>query len=314
MIDITNRSLAMSIVLGLIAIANVLADDNDQNTDDVSVRYGVRYREGTVKNWTMDLAMPTAKPAKPRPVVIVIHGGGWIQGDKSSFSTLKNRSPGSIVDFARLGFVAATINYRLSDEAPFPAALEDCKNAVRYLSAHATDYGIDPERIGAWGNSAGGHLALMLGMVDRDANLEGDGPCQEHSSLVTAVASDSGPIDLTCQYEHDQVRSFISLFLGGPPEGSRRDTCKRASPVNDISPRTPPLLLIYGGADEQVGVETADDFVAALRGAGLRDVNYYRLGLVGHCPFSLKQIASVQPVVNEFFVRTLALRETPENP
>ena len=105
---------------------------------------------------------------KPRPAIVVIHGGGWLEGDKSSFSTPKNRPPGNIIDFAKLGFVAATINYRLSKEAPFPAALHDCKCAVRWLRANAEKYQIDRDSIGAWGNSAGGHLALMLGMVDKN--------------------------------------------------------------------------------------------------------------------------------------------------
>src|SRR5262249_19892637 len=153
----------------------------------------------------------------PRPAIVVIHGGGWLQGNKSSFSQKDDLPPGNIIDFARQGYVAATINYRLSEEAIFPAAVHDCKNAVRFLRAHAKDYGIDPNRIGAWGNSAGGHLALMMAMVDAKANLEGDGPYLDQSSLVQAAVSDSGPIDLKHQFDHNQVKSVIEKFLGGPP-------------------------------------------------------------------------------------------------
>src|SRR5436853_463217 len=84
------------------------------------------------------------------------------------------------------GCLAAAVNYRLSGEAPFPAALEDCKCAVRWLRAHAGEYNLDPARVGAYGNSAGGHLALLLGMVGKDAGFEGDGPHQDHSSVVQA--------------------------------------------------------------------------------------------------------------------------------
>src|SRR5205085_4220926 len=146
-----------------------------------------------------DLAIPKASAGKPRPAIVVIHGGGWLEGDKSSFASRKYGVPGNIVDFAALGFVAVTINYRLSKEAPFPAALEDCKCAVRWLRAHARDYNLDPRHVGAYGNSAGGHLALLLGMVGPDAGLEGDGPYRDESSLVQAVVSDSGPVDLLYQ-------------------------------------------------------------------------------------------------------------------
>ena len=285
--------------------AVVHADDVSKIPDDISLIHGIRYREGENKNWRMDLAIPKSDSSEPRPAIVVIHGGGWLQGDKSSFSTPVNRPPGNIIDFARLGFVAVTINYRLSDEAPFPAALHDCKNAVRFLRAHAKEYGINPDRIGAWGNSAGSHLALMLGMVGPEAKLEGDGSDLDQSSLVQAVVSDSGPIDLLHQYHHDQVKYAIQPFLGGPPEGDRIDAYKRASPVNHLSKTIPPLLLIYGVDDEQVGIETADQFVMALDQSGVKDVTYIRLARVGHCPYSLKRVPFLPPIVNDFFVRTL---------
>jgi acetyl esterase/lipase len=281
------------------------APDDDRVPDDVLIQYNVRYREGTVKNWTLDLARPRRNQEKPRPALVIIHGGGWLEGDKSSFSTPKNRPPGNIIDFAGIGFVAATINYRLSKEVPFPAALADCQCAVRYLRAHARDYNLDPEHIGAWGNSAGGHLALMLGMIDPGVKLEEGAPYPEQSAVVQSVVSDSGPIDLAYQYDHDQVRSAIGLFLGGPPEGARLADYRLASPGNHISAKTPPLMLIYGGADTQVGVETADRFVMQLEQAGLKDVSYLRLGKVDHCPHSLIRVPWLQPAVNEFFLRTL---------
>src|SRR5438132_4178193 len=125
----------LTIAFWLACGATCFADD-DRIPDDISVTYNLRYREGAVKNWTLDLATPKEKSGEPRPAIVVIHGGGWIEGDKSSFSTPKNRPPGNIIDFAKLGFVAATINYRLSKEAPWPAALHDCKCAVRWLRAN----------------------------------------------------------------------------------------------------------------------------------------------------------------------------------
>jgi acetyl esterase/lipase len=285
--------------------ATAFAADKDDVPDNIVVLYNLRYREGAVKDWVLDLAMPKDAGDKPRPAIVVIHGGGWLEGDKSSFSTPRNRPPGNVIDFAKLGFVAATINYRLSKEAPFPAALHDCKCAVRWLRANAKKYRIDGDRIGAWGNSAGGHLALMLAMMEKDAELEGDGPYREYSSGVQAVVSDSGPIDLRYQYEHDQIRSAIEQFMHGPPTGSRVNDYEQASPINHISRQAPPILLIYGVADTQVGVETADRFVVALHKAGLKDVSYQRLAAVDHCPHSLVRVQWLVPAVNEFFLRTL---------
>ena len=150
--------------------------------DEIIVIHDIPYREGTSRQWKLDLAMKKGTGGEPRPGIVVIHGGGWIEGDKSSFASREHGVPGNIVDFAALGFVAVTINYRLAGEAPFPAALEDCKCAVRWLRAHAKEYQLDPHKIGAFGNSAGGHLAMLLGMIGKDARLEGDGPYQDQSS------------------------------------------------------------------------------------------------------------------------------------
>jgi acetyl esterase/lipase len=291
-------------------VTGAFADDLDAKIpDDVAITYNVRYREGTVKDWVLDIAIPKAESDKPRPAIVVVHGGGWIEGDKSSFSTPKNRPPGNIIDFARLGFVAATVNYRLAREAPFPAAVHDCKNAVRFLRANAGKYDIDPDRIGVWGNSAGGHLALLLGMTDRDASLEGDGPYQDQSSRVHAVVSDSGPIDLIATHEAGTLRGVVEQFMGGPPDDRRIGDYKKASPSHRISKQIPPVLLIYGEDDNQVGVDTSDRFVLELGKSGIKDVGYHRLGKVGHCPHSLIRVPSMVPAVNEFFVRTLRDRD-----
>ena len=273
--------------------------------DDIVVIHDIPYREGNSRQWKLDLAMRKGARDVPSPAIVVIHGGGWIEGDKSSFASREHGVPGNIVDFAALGFVAVTINYRLSAEAPFPAALEDCKCAVRWLRTHAKDYRVDPDKIGAFGNSAGGHLAMLLGMTAEDAHAKGDSPYQDQSSRVQAVVSDSGPIDLVEQYRSGVLREVCSRFMGGPPEGARTAAYRQASPVHQIARETPPLLLIYGVDDAQVPVETADRFVLALGHAGLKDVSYHRLASVDHCPYSLIRVPVMRPVVSEFFLRTL---------
>jgi acetyl esterase/lipase len=298
------------LVIGVCSLGypqGVVADEPDRAPDDVELVRDLRYRDGLSRYWTLDLALPKEKAAGLRPAIVVIHGGGWIEGDKASFSTVARRPPGNIIDFARLGFVAATINYRLSGEAPFPAALHDCQCAVRWLRAHSQKYDIDPERIGAWGNSAGGHLAMLLGLMGKDA-VEPDGPYQEQSSQVQAVVSDSGPIDLVYQHQHGTLRAVVERFIGRPPDGRADEGYRLASPGSHISAKAPPLMLIYGAADEQVPVETADEFVVTLNRAGLKDVSYHRLGGVGHCPHSLIRVGWLVPAVNEFFERALGRR------
>jgi acetyl esterase/lipase len=294
-------------VVGVLAVWPSVAfgGGGPADPDDIRVVHDIRYREGSSRQWRLDLAVKKERAERPRPGIVVIHGGGWIEGDRSSFASREHGVPGNIVDFAALGFVAVTINYRLAGEAPFPAALEDCKCAVRWLRAHAGDYGLDPDHIGAYGNSAGGHLAMLLGAVGKDEGLEGDGPYQDQSSRVQAVVSDSGPIDLLEQYRQNRLKEVVTQFMGGPPEGERAAAYKKASPSSRISPSLPPLLLLYGGADEQVPVESADRYVAELGRAGVQDLSYYRLAFVDHCPHSLVRVPFLRTVVEEFFVRTL---------
>ncbi|MEX0676605.1 MAG: alpha/beta hydrolase [Pirellulales bacterium] len=299
------RALAACIPL----VFTLLAADGDcqdapSQPDQIVVLREVRYREGASRQWTLDLAVPKGQGGKPRGAVVVIHGGGWIEGDKSSFSTADEARPANILGFAKLGLVAATINYRLAGEAPFPAALDDCRCAVRWLRAHAEEYRVDPARIAAYGNSAGGHLALLLGMMPPPAPSAGE-PYADRSSRVQAVISDSGPIDLVWQHEHNELRTVVEKLLGGPPEGSRLNAYKRASPSEYAGEKIPPLLLIYGEVDGQVNIRTADEFVAALGRAGHKDVSYFRLAGVDHCPHSLVRVGYLQAAVAEFLVRTL---------
>ncbi len=253
----------------------------------------------------LDLALPNESHPCPWPVIVVIHGGGWLEGDKSSFASDKHGVPGNIVEFARLGFAGATINYRLSKEAPHPAALDDCRAAIRWLRTHAVEYQLDPHRIGAYGNSAGGHLALMLALLD-DPNDRAR-PL-EQSSRVQAAVSDSGPIDLLTDHSNGALRTVIEQFMGGAPEGDRRRLFELASPGHHVSPHGPPLMLIYGEIDQQVDVKTADRFVGALGAAGRKDVTYLRLANVDHCPHSLQRVPYLTDAVDQFFLRTLKPR------
>jgi acetyl esterase/lipase len=289
----------------LFAIRQSPAQPSHEMPVNIGLQCDIRYRQGASEAWKLDLAYPKTPGTKLRPGLVIIHGGGWIEGDKSSFTSLKHWAPGNIVDFAKLGIVAASLNYRMSGEAPFPAALEDCKNAVRWLRAHADEFHIDSNRIGAYGNSAGGHLALLLGLVEKNAGLEGNGPYQEHSSMVQAVISDSGPVDLDFRKPENKGLALVTMkFLAGGSE-TLPERIRKASPVSYINTPAPPLLLIYGTADAQVTVGPVDNFVLALHKGGQKDLTYLRLGLVDHCPYSLVKVESLYRIVDEFLIRTL---------
>jgi len=303
--EIMRRVVFVAIVGCFVGAERGWAGDVQESDDAITVLHELRYREGLSKACTLDLAMPKLAGGSPRPAIVVIHGGGWLEGDKSSFVSPTARVPGNILDFAKHGFVAVAINYRMSREAPYPAALDDCRCAVRWLRAHADEYKIDTNHIGAYGNSAGGHLALLLGMLPDSVDLARQEPYANQSSRVQAVVSDSGPLDLLEQHQQNWLQGVIELFMGGPPDATRVDQYRQASPVNHITDQLPAMLLIYGEADSQVNVAITDRFVAALSKAGHKNVSYLRLANVDHCPHSLIRIPYLQPAVFDFFGRTL---------
>src|SRR5262249_39277048 len=147
------------------------------------------------------------------PAVLWIHGGGWERGDK-------NGNSGAQL-LAREGFVTASIFYRLSGDSPFPADVEDCKCAIRFLRALAPKYGVDRDRIGVAGASAGGHLAELVATAEQSAGLEGDGGWQNASSKVQAAAAYYGVSDFTVgemQFQHHTGQVVVKLFRGTEKE------------------------------------------------------------------------------------------------
>ncbi|SVC49737.1 uncharacterized protein METZ01_LOCUS302591, partial [marine metagenome] len=155
---------------------------------DVVIEPDIAYRKGKSEAWKLDLVMPKAKSKEARAAIVFVHGGGWRSGDKRTGYFMRGA-----IEYAQKGYVCITVNYRLINEAPMPASIEDVKCAVRWLRANAKKYNVDPKKIGAYGNSAGAHLVCMLGLVKPKAKLEGDGPYQDQSSLVQAVCASATP-------------------------------------------------------------------------------------------------------------------------
>ncbi len=220
----------------------------------------------------LDVYLPegrAAEGAEALPLVVFIHGGGWRSGDKSSGI---NRLEPLLVTGKYAG---ASIGYRLSGEAAWPAQIHDCKAAIRLLKAHAEEYGIDPDRIAVYGTSAGGHLVAMLGVTGDVPELEGDiGPHRDFDSEVACVVDFFGPTDLLSMNEikgvidHNAPNSPESRMLGGAIL-ERKDVAKQASPISHVSASDAPVLIVHGDEDPVVIFSQSVKFEKALEAAGV---------------------------------------------
>lgn len=204
--------------------------------------------------------------AMRQPAVIWIHGGGWMSGDKA-------RGVERLFGLVQRGFVGASINYRLSDEAIFPAQIHDCKCAIRFLRAHATQLNIDPERIGVWGASAGGHLASLLAVTRGVRELEGERGWADQSSAVQAACSWFGPTDLNLSDQYEAgITPHYPTMTADSPEGrlvggkvaDRQDLVLMANPIAHIHPEAPPILLMHGARDDAVPLVASLKFHEAI--------------------------------------------------
>ena len=234
---------------------------------DVNIARDVLYKSVNGRDLRLDIYSPKSI-TQPLPVLLWIHGNRWSRGSK-------NHRPPS--NFVSRGYMVVSIDYRLSGEALFPAAIEDCKAAVRWIRANATAYHFDPDHIAAWGHSAGGHLAALLGTSGGVAELEGTGDNPGFSSRVQAVCDMSGPSDLLQFYENVSnsnegkapiARSAIEQFLGGSG-GQIRAKAIAASPTTYVNKGDPPFLIIHGENDMTVPASQSELLASKLKGAGV---------------------------------------------
>lgn len=211
------------------------------------------------------------------PVIVWIHGGGWRGGSKESGIR-------RLLPFAQRGFLCASIEYRLSGEAKFPAQIEDCKCAIRFLRAKAKEFHLDPDRIGVWGSSAGGHLAALLGTSGDVKELEGDGGWGEQSSRVQAVCDWFGPSDFINYHVGGRINahadSVVAQLLGGPvPE--QKELAVKAAPITYVTKDDPPFLIMHGDKDPLVPLRQSELLRDALRKAGIETTLHVVAG-AGH--------------------------------
>ena len=256
----------------------------------------IQYCTGGGQPLLMDVFVPGQRLRTPTPAVLWLHGGGWERGDK-------NGSSGAELLVAQ-GFVTASIFYRLSGDWPFPADIEDCKCAIRYLHANAEKYGIDPARIGIAGASAGGQLAMLVAMADEKAGLEGAGGWPNVSSRVKAVSSWYGPTDFTVgatEFEHHTGRALVKLFRGTLAE--KPEDYRRASPITYVSVSSPPLLLVQGDKDEMVPYDQALRMKQRYESVGAT-VEFISVQNAGH-DFKAAANLPISPSIEEIHQRTI---------
>ena len=235
----------------------------------------------------LDLYLPKSKV--PLPLIINIHGGAFRMGSKEM---------GVPTEYLARGYAVASINYRLSQHAVFPAQIEDCKAAVRWLRANAPKYGLDPNRFAAMGSSAGGHLAAMLGTAG-DVSEFDVGANLDQSSAVQAVVDHFGPTDflqmdahrLPNGQLHDPADSPESQLVGGPIQ-ENKDKTTRANPITYVTRNDPPFLICHGDADPLVPHHQSELLVAALEKAGV-PVTFYTVKGGGHGRFNDPKVAEL---------------------
>jgi acetyl esterase/lipase len=215
----------------------------------------------TVDGEELKLNLSRPRDAKgPLPCVVVIHGGGWKAGNRNQHNDMTWK-------FTDRGYVSVTVSYRFAPKFPFPAQVQDVKAAVRFLRANAEKYGIDPQHLGAVGFSAGAHLSMMLGAMDKADGLDDSGGNDDQPSKVQAVVSFFGPTDLTAPYP-EVTRPILKDLLGGTVE-EKLDLAKRASPITYVNAGDAPMLLFQGTKDPLVPHDQALRMANALTNAGV---------------------------------------------
>lgn len=238
--------------------------------NQVELKLDQPYADNTNPKQRVDVYLPKKRNSdKPLPVVAMIHGGGWVNGDRIGYGALG-------IQLARTGdYAAVAVGYRLSKEAHWPAQVHDCKAAIRWIRAHAKELNLDADKIAVWGSSAGGHLSSLLGTSGDVKELEGDlGPNTSFSSRVQCVVNLCGPEDFTQAMMFDKEGlpiwkdDAVSRLLGGNAS-DRPAEAKAASPVTHVTQDDPPFITFHGTQDQRVAFRHAETIHAALKKAGV---------------------------------------------
>jgi len=241
--------------------------------DEVETELDVTYGDVDGQDLLLNVYSPPARE-QPRPAVILIFGGAWSFGDRHGMTDPARR-------LAEAGYVAFSIDHRLVNvgaENRWPVQFDDVQRAVRWVRAHAAEYGVDPERITSYGWSSGAHLATMLGV--RDTRDNSDPALAEYSSRVNSVVSLSADLDLTVPQTNFGSRMTLESLFGGTLE-EQPEAYRVASPLHWVDAEAAPMLLVHGGFDDTILAEQSRQMVTALYDAKV-DVVYAAIPFVGH--------------------------------
>lgn len=242
--------------------------------------FDVKYVPDGDPSQTLDVYYPEKTADKPVPLLVWIHGGGWYSGSKAERP---------YVGRVNNGYIFASVEYRFSQKAVFPAQAQDCQAAIRWLRANAKKYNIDPNHIGVGGLSAGGHLVAILGVTGGKHIFPAIGGNEDQSDRVQAVCDLYGPTDFNTVYEQSHVKDGVktmwswnqgdpySRLIGGKMgAGQNKQKCDEASPVNYVSKDNAPFLILHGDRDRAVPYEQSVELADLLTKAGV-EVTLQRL-------------------------------------
>lgn len=259
-------------LISLFAAVTVAADG------DFEAKYGKTYVERETGPLKADLYIP--KTAGLHPGVLVVHGGAWAMGTRAQLSGVAQL-------LAKSGFSAVAISYRLAPQSKFPAQIEDCKEAVRWMREHAAELKLDPERIGGFGYSAGAQLVALLGTTDSADGLEGtDKPAEKPSTRLQAVVGGGAPCDFRAMPLDER---FLGFWLGG----TRRevpDQYRLASPAAFVTADDPPMFFFHGENDELVPLSLAKGMCEQLKLCGCSS-DLYVVPMIGHTAAAMDRTA-----------------------
>jgi acetyl esterase/lipase len=267
----------------------------DAVPENVVFEKDIEYAVAGGEHLQVNLARPKEGDG-PFPAIVCIHGGGFRAGKREGYDKL-------CTQLAQQGYVAITVTYRLAPAFPFPAAIYDCKAAVRWLRANASKYHVDPKRIGVTGGSAGGHLAQFLGVTMGVKEFEGPEGNLDQSSDVACVVNFYGPSDFTKSYGKSvDAAEVLPLFLGGDLEHAR-EAHIRASPLNWATPDAAPTLDVQGTKDDHVAYEQGVWMVDRLKSCGV-EADLLTMEGAGH-GFKGADADKAQQALLDFFAKHL---------
>jgi acetyl esterase/lipase len=247
-----------------------------------------------------------ANGSQPTPVVIVIHGGGWIAGTKEDRVL-------EMMPYLQMGFAAVNVEYRLAQASLAPAAVEDCRCALHWVFANAKKYNFDPNRVVLQGGSAGGHLALITGMVttaagfDRDCftdqdNVWSENPSTSHDPHVAAIVNWFGISDVLDELHGPNAKGYAVAWIGDQPNGD--EIAKRVSPINYVNSSVPPIITIHGDKDALVPYTQSVRLHKALDAAGVPN-EFYTVPGANHGGFTYEQNQKAWAAVRAFLQKNV---------